>query len=338
MALNKRRLARSQQSTRGGGGDFMRLKDGKNTVRIFSFPHTVTKNDFTRGIYKEKDEIEVGDKFDEIEREVPRHFTEDGVVNCPGANCRWCVEAAELLASPDKADQKAGKKLQASRHFYVNAVDVDNVEAGMQIGQFPSSVFNAILTYITDPEYGESILGCKGRDFIIDRDSNESPQNMYKTRIRDKERCEELDEDLQSQVRDMFTMKVLEPGWSSEESLNSMGDEKDPEESDIKEKDERSSTGAKDDDDRPGDLKDQKPGKPAKDGDTPPWDKSRKHAVESSPSFKVEDIVTFVDDGETLTGEIKEINGDMSVIKAGKHLYDIPLNELKPKSRSGRRA
>jgi hypothetical protein len=342
MALNKKRIARSQQSTKGGSGDFLKLRDGKNTWRILTFPHVVSKADFTRGIYKVKDDVNVGDEFDEIEREVPRHFTEEGVVNCIGANCPWCAEAAELLASSKESDKKAGKQLNASHAFYMNVVDMEDIEKGVQIGQMPPSVFNAILNYVSDPEYGDSVLGCKGRDFIIERDSNESPAKMYKVRIRDKDRCEDIDETLQDQVRDMFKMNALEPGWSSVESLNKA--EKVDGGETSKEKVNRRREEAPADDEK--DLKDRKPaaGKaPADDDGAPPWEKGKKGAEEAprsskrraapeedeKPKINVEDIVVFTDAGQKLHGEVKEINDGIAVIKAGKFLYDIPLTECK---------
>lgn len=215
MGLNTTRLGRSKQLASSGGGNFFKMKNGKNTLRFFSFNHEVEQADFDRGIYKKSDGIKVGEEFDEVERVCYLHFTEDGVENCIRVNCPICEKSDEYLESKDKADQKLGRDMRAAKRFYVNMVNIDDVEKGMQIVPLPGSVFNTLLEYLMDSEYGDSILGVKGRDFIIARDTAQTPDKMYTVKLRDRERCEELDEDLQANVSDLFKMKNLDAGWSS---------------------------------------------------------------------------------------------------------------------------
>jgi len=339
MALNKRRLERSKNRSRGGGGgNFHRLRDGRNLVRIFSFPHEVAEEDFTKGIYK-KGEVEVGDTFDEVEREVASHFLDDGSLNCIGSGCEHCAEAKKLSGSKSKSDQKLGRQLSARRRFYVNLVDIEESDAGVQLSALPQSVFNAVLNYIMDPDFGEEILGPEGRDFIIDRDSKESPDKMYAVRLRDEKKCEELSADLQDDVTDLFTCKALEPGWSSNSDLNE-AEEKDDETK--KEQTRRSSRARDKDDDEP--KKSGKRSSKKKDndfedddtsGDKAPWDEGK----EDAPAFKEKDKVTFEDAGETLTGKIVEFDdsGDVAAVEVGNEIYDIPVVELTAAKKSSRR-
>jgi len=322
MALNKKRLERSKNRSKGGGGgSFHRLQDGRNLVRIFSFPHEVTEDDFAKGIYKSSD-VDVGDQFDEIEREVASHFTDEGSLNCIGSGCEHCEEAKKLSGSKSKSDQKLGRQLSARRRFYVNLVDVDDVASGVQLSALPSSVFNAVLNYVMDPDFGEEILGADGRDFIIDRDSKESPDKMYSVRLRDEKKCEDLDAGLQDDVTDLFTCKALEPGWSSNSDLNTAAEETDDSKVEKTRKQKKAKDAAKDEKEKKDhDFKDDDEDS----GDKAPWEKG-----DDAPEFKEGDKVTFEDDGETLTGVIQEVDEKSKVaeIKVKKDLYDIPLEEL----------
>jgi hypothetical protein len=217
MALNATRMKRTQQRTKAGGGGVWRPKNPRHVIRLFSFQHTVCQADFDNKIYTGQD-VKIGEVYDEIEREVWRHFVGDEeVVNCIGRECEHCAESKQLLNSDDKQDQKFGKALKARRVFYVNMVDLDAVDAGMKIGAIPSSVYSVMLDYIIDPEYGESTIGPNGRDFIIDKDKNaELPQDMYKVKIRDKDKCIALDPSLAKNVQDLFTMSMLDRGFTSQ--------------------------------------------------------------------------------------------------------------------------
>lgn len=314
MGLNTRRLDRTKQESAntGGGGGFLRLHDGRNILRLFTFNHVVDKTDFTRGIYK-KGEVKVGDDYDEIERSVPRHFTEDGVVNCFISNCEYCRKAQELLNSDDEDDKKLGKKLKATIAYYVNVVDVENEDAGVQICSFPPSVFNEILTYILDPEYGEDIMGCEGRDFIIDRDSKQTPSKMYKVKLRDEKRCEGLEESLQDGVQDLFQNKAFEAGWSAG------GDSEDEEVPPKKRKPKKSEP------EEDNEFEDEEETTDETE-DVLPWEDLPKWCAKGSP-VKFED-----DDGNVLQGELVEIDqdGDLFDVDVDGDIWSLKFKELSP--------
>lgn len=322
MKLNTKRLDRScseSRNTGGGGGGFYRLVDGRNILRIFTFNHTVTKADFKKGLYKKSDDIEVGEDYDEIERAVPRHFTDEGIINCTPGDCEHCDKANDLKDSKDKDDQKLYKQIRATIGYYVNVVNVEDEESGMQVCPFPPSVFNEILTYIMDPEYGEEILGCKGRDFIIDRDSKASPANMYKIKLREAKRCEKLDEDLADDVTDLFDFGPLEPGFDS----NSSDDEK-KEKKKEKGEDEERPRGKK-----RNPFKDKEKGGEDEVDDTLPWETPE--WFEKGAEVEFED-----DDGNTLRGKVKstEPDGEEYDIDVDGDVWGLKLSELTPVKKS----
>lgn len=356
MSLNTRRLDRSKKaSKKGSGGSFFQFEDGKNIIRVFTFNHTVRESDFSRGFYFKDDGVKVGDNFDEIDREVWRHFTEDGVVNCIGKNCSHCADSDDLIKSKHKRDKKAGQDLRASRAFYINLVNVQDAGAGMQIGSIPQSVYGEILTYIQDPEFGESILGAEGRDFIVERDTSLTPDKMYRVKLRDEKNCEDMDGELET--TNLFDCIALEPGWSSNEDLN----ESDPDvipDSDDEEKPKKSTTSkSKPSNKKPSgkrkeenDFEDEeKPKGKSGSGSKPPWEKGGKESKDEEPpdEFKLKDIVSFSDPDEgDMDGYILEIDetNQVAAIQTGTEdtdIFDIPFEEItlveRPKPKSGGR-
>lgn len=261
MALNMRRQERSGKGASGeGSSNFLQLENLKKyNFRFFSFTHNVQQEDFDRGLYR-KGEAKIGQDDEVLDRCVWVHFTEGGVSNCAGRECDICDEAKSLKNSKNKTDQKAGKDISARARYYLNVVDMDNIEAGMQIVSLPSSAFKVVNDHILDPEYGEACLGCEGRDFIIKKDTNQEPTRMYSVKIRDAKNCVALDEELQESVTDLFKHDMLEAGWSSgggnsskPSSKSSKKDEDDDEDEKpsaaSKSKAKPSNSKAKDDDD-----------------------------------------------------------------------------------------
>jgi hypothetical protein len=340
MALNKKRMERSKKQSTNKQSDFSRLEEGRNYMRVFPFRHEVTESDIGK-FYKEG-EAEVGETYDEVERLVPVHFTDDGLVNCVASKCHcpWCSEADELLNSPDGKDKKMGKQLSARKRYFVNAVM--NGNDSMSVVQLPSIVFNAVINYILDPEFGEEILGCNGRDFIIDRDKSEQPSKMYDVRIRDHKRCDKLDESLADGVVDLFRMPVLEPGWSSNGDLNMIDDsDNEDKKSDDEPTGKDKSTGK----DKPSrnKAKKQKDENEFKDenedgGEKLPWEDEDGN---EDKEYKVGDRVKYVEDDSTYIGKVtkvyydKDEQSDVVDIETdrGDEIDAVPFNEVEKMSK-----
>lgn len=344
MALNTRRLDRSKQSSNvnTSGASFFKFSEGKNLVRLFSWPHTVRKSDFTRGFYRKDDGIKVGDSFDELDREVYRHFTEGGIVNCVGEDCKYCEESDTLLDSKNKRDQRAGNDIRANRAFYINLLDVDEPEKQIQIGSIPQSVYGKMLAYIQDPEFGEEILGKTGRDFIVERNSKLTPDKMYTVKLRDEKRCEKYEGELNP--INLFDCKALDPGWSINEELNSVKEveeevretniKKSNENVDDKEKSENKSKSTPKDKDN--DFEDEVDTNKTKNkkntDDKPPWEKDEETSNDEDEFFEINDIVSFTDGDEgEIDGYVYEINDDMIAIQTGKtnaDIFDVSIHEV----------
>ena len=234
MALNLERYHDKAAQVARGSGDFYRLQDGKNVLRVFTFKHKVTKRDFTLGSYVEGSPHapKVGSTAEELDRECHVHFTDDGPVNCSREpDCEICQESAEFQASKRKADQDIGRRMGARRQYNVNAVDMADPTGGMKIVALPPSVYSDILAFLTSGEYDvEELFGAKGRDLVIIRDSKKSPADMYKVQLRDADKSKGLVKKAGDGVVDLFDMRSLDPGYVKGED-----DDEEPEEEEVEE-------------------------------------------------------------------------------------------------------
>ena len=97
MALNLDRYKKKRESTAarsgGVGGDFWYPRPGKNIIRIFSFEHELTDEDFELGRYSKADDVQVGDKVEDIDVFCPIHFIKGQPYNCEGPGCKVCSDA-----------------------------------------------------------------------------------------------------------------------------------------------------------------------------------------------------------------------------------------------------
>ncbi len=203
MSLNTERLKKQQLETAksAGGGDSWKPSEGKNLVRLFPFSHKVTKEDVENNRYEK---VQLGKSFDELARAVTRHFNVSSsgipVISNDAIMDRW----RKLNKSKSKEDQAVAKKISPATGYFINMVDTNDVAKGMLTWACPKSVFNKILTYINDPDYGEEILGIKGRDIVVVYESAKEGSDKYQIMLRKEGKSEELPDDLDSEVLDLY--------------------------------------------------------------------------------------------------------------------------------------
>lgn len=306
-ALNPERLKEREDSLQQGG-KFNRLKDGKNVLRIFAFPHKVTQEDYQRGVYKKGSPYapKVGDTVSEVDRRRVSHFIDESNYPCEGTGCEHCAAAAKIR------DPKARRQASARQQFEVNAIDPGDRDAGVQVWTLPTSAYRDILAFVNSGEYDiDELFGPNGRDFIIKRDKNKPPANMYEVLLRDAAKCEKLDAELQDQVVDLI-----------QDSTDHAGDvdEDDDKKDDGDDEDDKKSKGKKGDD---GDDDDAKKGDDEDDGDkkagakkTGGAKKKPKDEDEDDAKPKVGAKVKFTgEDGSKVKGTIVSVDGDIYKVK-----------------------
>lgn len=150
-------------------GGMMRLKDGRNKVRILPW---------SKKTGKAAKEDEAATFW--IDRVV--HFTKlrSAPEDCLGAECPHCERADKLMGSEDEDDQKTGGRIGAREQtvFLVYDTTLDSPKP-VPMASSPSVAAPILAFAMDEEEYPDFLDYEEGRVVIINRDSNAVPSQMY---------------------------------------------------------------------------------------------------------------------------------------------------------------
>lgn len=148
-----------------GGGGWWRPVVGVSTIRIL--PPVGTMDYFF---------VEVGQHY--IDDKAKPHYcpaiTSEGKLPCP-----ICEVNEELYRAGEK---DAASKFRASRSFFMNVIDRSNPGQGVQKYGPGTTVFQAIASMISDPDYGDVSDAVEGYDIKIERVGEGRENTKYQTR------------------------------------------------------------------------------------------------------------------------------------------------------------
>lgn len=252
MGLDLGKIRRRQEEARSkgtGGGGFWKPKEGRNLVRIFTFKHEVTKNDVSEGLFPQD---ALGKTVDELDRPVTLHFNVDekkSPVISVGRNAPVMALYHKLRGSKDKDDLKRAQEIRPVQRHVLNVVDIQAEEQKMVVWTCPKTVYSTIAGYVTDPDYGASVLGAKGRDFVITFDPKAEGADMYDVKIRPEGKSEEVSKEVAKCVMDLYDAASLStvgrldvtvdvPKSNEDDDLEVDADEDDDEDEEPKSKNE----------------------------------------------------------------------------------------------------
>lgn len=108
-----------------------------------------------------------------------------GVIPCSandGSRCAICDMRTKLGESAKPSRQKMADELKPSREYYVNLVDMNNADAGVQVGRLAESVINKLLEYMLEPEWGDFTDPHEGYNVILTR-TGEGLKTQYDVRL-----------------------------------------------------------------------------------------------------------------------------------------------------------
>ena len=107
------------------------------------------------------------------------------------------VEFAEKLKrTGDTDDWKAGKKMEPKLRTFAPVIIRGKENEGVKFWGFGKTVYQDILAYIADPDYGDITDALSGRDIILEVSSPEESGNTYgQTKIRVKPNPSKISED-----------------------------------------------------------------------------------------------------------------------------------------------
>ena len=255
MPLDLGTIKRRHEETTKGGGDGKRWSPskGKNIIRVFKFSHKVTTDDVKARLYAKKKK---GKSVEEIDRPFTLHFNVSSngvpVLSTPEIMKKY----KRLVDSKHQQDQKAARAIQPQTKYAVNLVDINSSEKAMQYWLMPRTVYNAILGTVLDEDYGEKVLGIKGRDFVIIYDPDQKGSDMYQTRVRDKDKSKKLSASSEKEVLDFYGdgesvlgFAEADGGGADDEDEKEKDEEQDEEEDDDDDDDDNDDNDDDDDDD-----------------------------------------------------------------------------------------
>lgn len=140
------------QSERGEGTSFYRPPIGRSYVRLLP-PHEDAEG---RAIIR-----------------GGTHWVGQTVL-CPtafraGSSCFFCDRVEELLAAGNEADAKEAASLRRRATFYANVIDPSDLDKGIMVWEFGRSIYDQILKYMGDPDYGDISDPNEGYDLAVER-------------------------------------------------------------------------------------------------------------------------------------------------------------------------
>ncbi|KKN68967.1 hypothetical protein LCGC14_0446520 [marine sediment metagenome] len=157
------------QEERGDGASFFTPPAGKSHIRLLP-PH------------------------DDAEGRVivrgGNHWVGGRSVSCPIAfnvedSCWLCSRAEELALSGDKRNEAEARDVQVKIRFFANVINPNDVDKGIMVWEFGRQVYDQILKYMGDPDYGDVSDTDEGYDLVVEKEGT-GKKTRYSIRARRK--------------------------------------------------------------------------------------------------------------------------------------------------------
>jgi len=202
--LEKLKKKAKEVQERTEGGEFLAIKAGDTTIRIVP---------------------PIGNMGDDFFKEGTIHYnvgSDSKAVLCPAGTadangdfgeCPICELVDDLLKGGNAADIKLAKSIRAKSKFWINVIDVKDKARGVQVYGAPITVFKELLSYFTDPDYGDLTDPKEGRDVTITR-SGAGIDTEYSVRPRPKTSL--LKKSAYKNAHDLSTWEKLVPPTAEE--------------------------------------------------------------------------------------------------------------------------
>jgi hypothetical protein len=116
------------------------------------------------------------------------HWIGGRSISCPAAfrvadECWLCNRAQELYDSGNEDDRKEAAALAMRVRFHANIVTPNDLDTGIQVWEFGRQVYDQIMRYIADPDYGDISDPEDGYDLIVEREGS-GRKTRYNIRAR----------------------------------------------------------------------------------------------------------------------------------------------------------
>ena len=227
-----------------GRGDFIQLKEGKNTVRIVPWKEVF----FFKAI------LHYGIKGVGTEKDTAYPCLKMfGKTSCP-----VCDYQEELSQSSSEGKQKLAQRIRPVVKYYVNALDRNRTQEGIKMFGMTSKMMRQLKGFLEDEDYGDITDIEEGKDIVITREGTGFHNTSYELRVRAKstildhedweDELHNLEEEVVKKVSSDFLSRRVE---DLKKALKSGKKDKEEEEEDDdnEDDDDKKEKGGKEDDD-----------------------------------------------------------------------------------------
>lgn len=287
----KEKLSKRQHEKDSQGRSFWKPEDGRNRIRILP-----PKGD-----------------DGEFSKEVSRHFNVAKFpMNCRkdlDKKCPICDAVASLFATKDPGDMELAKKIRAKKQWVMNIVDVKNSDKKPLVFWSGPMIYDQILSYFADDEWGDISDPKKGYDLIIEK-TGEGLDTDYKlrtakdsTELEDSKKLTKASSDLNDLV-EYPSEKEMENALNGQGSGDDSSDDDEEDDEDEDEDDDKAKSkkvkGKKSDEDEESDDEDEDD-----DSDSDDEDEDEKKSEKKTKKSKDEDEEEGDDDDDDEEDEKK---------------------------------
>lgn len=199
LDLSREREKQLKLKSKGSGSGW-KPQDGPNVFRVLKFSHKVTKQDAAEKFYPSKD---IGKTVEEWEYPIVMQYGLSPENR--KAPVKATPETIELYEKLKATDEEKAQRIRPSKKFAMNIIDLNDPEKGVQIYLAPRTVREFIGDYLIDEDFGEGILGPKGRDIKLTYDSkSKDAKSYYKCILQDKDKCRAISSKITDGVFDLY--------------------------------------------------------------------------------------------------------------------------------------
>ena len=166
-----------EQKAKQNRTDFWKPSEGKNVIRLM--PPWAEEGDSAELFYREV----------YIHWNVPPGAEDQTFMLCPKkmdlGRCYVCDQVDELYGSRDPADIELAKEIRSRQRFFSNVIDLNDVggkDPKVQVWSYGPMIFDDLIGYFCDSEYGDITDPDEGFNITIER-TGVSRDTSYKVRL-----------------------------------------------------------------------------------------------------------------------------------------------------------
>lgn len=161
MGVDAKRI-KEKWDRKGKRADRMELQDGENYIRLLPPSLEYLKENVDYIGYDYPMHYRLGIEGNQTSEPCPK-------VHGKQHRCPVCEVVFKLYNTKDPDDKAVASRIRGKTRYIFNAIDLNNLDKGVQILETGSKIYDALLKFITNPKYCDILDLDKGRNLTITR-------------------------------------------------------------------------------------------------------------------------------------------------------------------------